>query len=823
MNNDSTQVKRFLVGDLILDTGRRRVTRDDVSLNLPKKSFRLVHELVEAAPNVVSQDDLVYAVWPGEVVSPETITQRIKLVRQALGDDAQEPRYIGLVRGEGYRMLADVEPLPPEEGSVTQGLISELGRRRVLQVALVYAAIAWSITEVVSFLIEALPIFPEWSKALVAIVFIVGFPVAMFLAWRFDIGPRGIRRTEAVTTEGRLTIAAAMLLLVSATAGLFYLIYPRVLEQADLLAGAGQAEIRGTPLPNAIAVLPFANASENPDDLYMSEGLGDELRDQLGRISGLRVAARSSSVMFRDQAIDALSISERLSVGHLIEGTLRRQGDQLRITVQIIDGQSGFQTWTQSYNRTAEDLLTIQQEIANEVVRQVLPLVDDSLLVSEPATLNPSAHELMLLARHYFQQVQDEPIVDLDVLLKAIDLYHQATIVDSDSPLAHSRLGAALLYWGNVDAAEKPIFQALSIDPNLSEVQTTLGLYYWSRQISGSERAYKRALELNPNNVDALAAYAMWIWHQPDTDLAEEYFRRALEADPMSLSRYAEMGNFYGVTGERDEAVVIANQITARFSDAQAYMALARIHELTGDLDIAIGWALKARERDAEYVVASWMLAELYTRIGDFEAAKFFEPDPAFSPLYYERRYDEFIDLTEELVLDMPGEIQLWYGLGRAYLATGQYEQAIYALQSQGIPEKVTIDARRSNAIEAMVTLADAMKAVGETETAHDLAVWLVRHFNTFNDTGAPYPWWSNLYLSCSLSILGEDAGALDAIERLVDAPGLPWYPVLKDALCFQKFVEEPRYLAVVDSIERRMADLRERLPDTLVRFQSVP
>ncbi len=318
MDEGIQQAKRLLVGDLILDVGRRRVTRDGEILELPKLSFRLLHALASAVPDVVSQDELIQQVWPGRVVSPETITQRIKLVRQVLGDDASDPRYIGLVRGEGYRMLVSVEALAPEEGSLTRGLVAELGRRRVLQVALLYAAVAWSITEVVSFLIEALPVFPEWSKALVAIIFIVGFPVAMFLAWRFDVGPGGIRRTEAVSTEGRLTIAIAMLLLISATAGLFYLIYPRVLEQAELTASQEQAEFRATPSPNAIVVLPFANASENPKDEYISEGLGDELRDQLGRIEGLRVAARSSSVIFRDQQLDALAISDRLSVGKLI-------------------------------------------------------------------------------------------------------------------------------------------------------------------------------------------------------------------------------------------------------------------------------------------------------------------------------------------------------------------------------------------------------------------------------------------------------------------------------------------------------------------------
>ncbi|MGH8223639.1 MAG: tetratricopeptide repeat protein, partial [Woeseiaceae bacterium] len=412
------------------------------------------------------------------------------------------------------------------------------------------------------------------------------------------------------------------------------------------------------------------------------------------------------------------------------------------------------------------------------------------------------------------------PVVNLRLLLRAIDLYRQATLADPESALAHSRYGAALLYLGDIDQAEGPILRALDIDPELSEVQYTLGLYFWSRHEPGAGQAYQRAIDLNPDNADALAAYAMWIWHQPDTDQAEAYFQRALDIDSMSLSRYAEMGNFYGVAGRRDRAIEIADQIESRFDDVQACMALARIYELTGDLDIAIGWARKALERNPNYVVASWMLAELYSRIGDYDAAAHFEPDLGFSPLYYQRRYDEFIDLTEELVIDRPNEIQLWFGLARAYVATGRHEQAIRVLRQQGLPDDVFVDSRRANAAEAMVTLADALNAGGQIAEARELATWLNAHFQSFSDTGGSNSWWPNLYQACSLSILGEDSKSLDALERLIDTPGLPWYPVLKDAACFRKYADDPRYRAVVAAIEGRMAALRERLPESLARFQ---
>ena len=391
-----TRIKRgrLLIGDLVLDPGKRQISRGGRPVKMPKLSYWLFAALADSAPNVVSYEELVERVWGGRAVSPDTITQRVKLLRDALGDDASAPRYVALVRGEGYRLISQVQPLPEAPENVTQGLVNELGRRRVLQVALVYAAVAWSITEVVSFLIEALPVFPAWSKALIAIIFVVGFPVAMFLAWRFDIGPGGIKRTQAATAEGRATIAAAVVLLIGATAGLFYLIYPRVAERAATDAPLAAISV---PASDTVAVLPFENASNDPQDLYISEGIGDELRDQLGRVGGLRVAARSSSRVFSNADFDAPAISQRLGVAKLVEGSLRREGDQLRVTVQIIDGATGFQLWTGSFDRGAGQSLATQQIIAGQVTEQLLPELVGTIEPAAATTVVESAHDLMLI------------------------------------------------------------------------------------------------------------------------------------------------------------------------------------------------------------------------------------------------------------------------------------------------------------------------------------------------------------------------------------------------------------------------------------------
>ena len=819
MDQDHDKPRRLLIGDLLLDVSTRTLSRSDETIQLPKLSYRLLLALVDAAPAVVTHDAIIERVWDGRVVSPETVTQRVKLLRKALGDDAVSPRYIGVVRGEGYRLLTTVETLPPEETSAARGLFAELKRRHVLQVALLYAAVAWSITEVVSFLLDAIPIFPPWSKTLVAILFVVGFPVAMLLAWRFDIGPDGIRRTQAATRKGRLVIAGAIVLLISATGGLFYLIYPSVIEQSardalQLPRGGADAA------PNTIAVLPFEDTSDGDENRFISEGLGDALRDQLGRLGGLRVAARTSSVIFEDRAVDAISIADRLGVGKLIEGTVRRQGSRLAITVYIIDGETGFQIWSQPYERSMADLLAMQQDIAQDVVATLLPQRDDSLGAGEPASLDPTANELMLLAQYYYQQVRDQALVDVGMLMRSIDLYRQATEADPNSALAHSRLGAALLYLGDVEAAEEPIFRALSIDPDISEVQYTLGLYYWLRYLPGSGDAHLRAVELNPNNPDANDAYGKWLWHQLIVDEPEPYFLKALEVDPMSLARYADLGTYYGMSGMTDKARNVIALIEERFSTANAYQVIARTLELIGDIDEAIAWALRAYELEPDNQDAAWQVAELYARLGDFEKAREYESGPAFNLLYWERRYEEMIELGEELVLDHPNQVQLWYGLARALSATGQYEQAVYVLRRQDLPARARSENRRANDEEAMVVLADSLKQLGRHEEARELAAWIRHKFRSMIDTGGDRSWWGHFYLACTLSILDEDDEALDELDRVASAVDLPWYPMLMDAPCFRKYASEPRYQAIVTEIEERKRKLREKLPDTLERMR---
>jgi TolB-like protein/Tfp pilus assembly protein PilF len=689
---------------------------------------------------------------------------------------------------------------------------SELRKRKVVQTAAIYGAVAWGVTEVVVTVVEQL-FLPQWVSTLAVIGFVMGFPVAMFLAWTFDITSEGIQRTSVSSRRGKASIAASMVLLVAGTAGLFFLIRPALQSQAEDVATLSIA-------PNSVAVLPFDSSGLDPDHQYLGNGLSDELRDQLGRVSGIRIAARSSSVTAREQRLDALTASTRLGVANLVEASLRGQGNQLKISVQLIEGSSGLAIWSEVYERGPNELISVQQAIAEKVASLVLP--DAELEIAEPATLDATANELMLLARHYEQRVRDRQEVDIDILLEAVRLYREAIEADPESALAHSRLAGALLYLGDLDAADAPIFKALSLNPNLSEVQNTLGEYYWAKGMPEARTAFARAVELNPNNPDALTNYAnlqLLAYEQfatGDGDLAELY-RRALELDPLSLSRHAALGEFLGKFGRVEEVRPVIERIQELFEGAASYHAIAWLKELIGELDQSIAWMIRARDLEPDNRNHVEKLAELFASIGDFDTALKLEPNPGIGLLFQMRRYDELIDVAEFLMIEVPEDIDVRYLLAFAYQAVGRFESAIHVLSSTGLPDTVLNDQARSVAdIEAFFTLMNALAGVGSNETdelAHSLAEW------SYNG-----PWWGDIYWlalfkGCNLALLNRNEEAIQLLARMKETSRLPWDPTVRDQFCLQRFADDPVYKDVLDHFDQRRAVLRKRLPATLAEF----
>ena len=255
---------RFRIGDLTLDTGQRLLLRDSKPIPLGRLTYRLLLTLVEAAPNMVSHDELIDSVWGGRSVSPETISQRIKLLRDALSDDPHNPRYLELVRGQGYRLLPRVEVLPNESPA----------RHR-----------------------------PRW---------LVPIGTAISLAAAAAIG--------------------------------FWI----VTAQTDAVRES-----------TSIAVLPFADLSPARDQQYLADGIAEEILNLLSKATTLRVIARTSSFSFRGKEADVRRIAEALGVTHVLEGSVRKEGDRIRVTVRLVDASDGSRLWSESYDQEVGQVLAI--------------------------------------------------------------------------------------------------------------------------------------------------------------------------------------------------------------------------------------------------------------------------------------------------------------------------------------------------------------------------------------------------------------------------------------------------------------------------------
>jgi len=295
-----------------------------------------------------------------------------------------------------------------------------------------------------------------------------------------------------------------------------------------------------------------------------------------------------------------------------------------------------------------------------------------------------------------------------------------------------------------------------------------------------------------------------------------------LNLDQQSLERYRDLGGYYGATGQREQALLLAQDIQLRFDDVRSYQVLARIFEQTGDVDVAIAWVRKAVQREPDNPEFKWQLAELYSRIGDADTANFLQPEAGLAQLYWQRRYDELIDAAEEAMFDYPSELPIRYLLAFAYNVKGRYEDAISLLERSGLPQRAYSSSRFAPAVEALTTLANAYHEAGRVEEANEAVAFVLDYVASTIGSGVDEHYWPYLYGACAQSIAGRTEAALEHIRAVTNTSELVWEPVLRDAPCFKPFRTHPDYLVVLDKIERRKKELRERLPETLERFSDV-
>ncbi len=460
---------------------------------------------------------------------------------------------------------------------------AELKRRRVGKVAIAYGAIAWAVTEASSVVVPALHL-PEWLVTAIVVFLLVGFPVAMILAWIFDVGPQGIERTEPIADAPasmrvrlRMAYAAVVLLLM---AGLGYLLYER---------GFGRAHANEPH--SSIAVLPFTNLSGDASRDYFSDGMSEELLNLLARIPGLKVASRTSSFAYKGRNVDIREVGRELGVETVLEGSVRQAGAQVRITAQLIDAETGFHLWSETYDRQLADIFQVQDEIAAAIVDKLrieLAPQDQQMAVRDKApTQNVRAYELYLQGRAVWKRRGEEN------LLRAIDLYQKALGLDPGFARAHAALASAYVVLPGYTKAEGdedkfvPLAvasarQALAIDPNIGEAHAVLAQINAQRgNLLDAESGFFFAISLEPNEPTPHHWYSLLLAQVGRIGAAVEQARRAHDLDPTSPVIAANLANVYLMAGDDEQALrfnrlAVELGISKKNSGVEAMVAMRR-------------------------------------------------------------------------------------------------------------------------------------------------------------------------------------------------------------------------------------------------------
>jgi TolB-like protein len=445
-------------------------------------------------------------------------------------------------------------------------LMAELKRRRVFRVAAMYGFAAWVITEVSATVFPALFV-PDWAITFVVVILITGFPLAMFLAWVFDIGPDGIVRTavevgsqhEVESGRGRVIYTV---LLVAGTALLTLALYHFGLKGYSWLADDRM---------NSIAVLPFDNMSNDPGNDYFSDGISEELLNLLAKIPNLQVAARTSSFAYRGEKIDAREVGRNLGVATVLEGSVRWSGDErIRITAQLIDVSNGFHLWSETYDRELKDIFEVQDDISRKIVDALkIQFVGDeqpalAATLNAPPTGDLQAYQYYLEARHKWRQRGGRALTD------SIELFQKALALDPSYARAASGLAAAYVVLPGyselpVEAgnklAQESVYKALALDATLAEAHSVLALInVMDMKWSDAESDFFNAISLDPNEATTHQWYSLMLLRTGRLQKALEQAMEAHRLEPDSPIINLHLSDVYLTLADNEKALFYSEE-----------------------------------------------------------------------------------------------------------------------------------------------------------------------------------------------------------------------------------------------------------------------
>jgi len=442
---------------------------------------------------------------------------------------------------------------------------AELKRRNVYKVAVAYAVVAWLLIQAASILFPTFDA-PAWVMKVFVVVIVLCFPVALVFSWAFEITPEGIKRESEIgpgkssnrRTGRRIVSVTVVLAVIAAALFIFQLVRSKVLTTTT----RSVASIASTVSAKSVAVLPLVNTSGDPSNEYFSDGLSEELIAVLAKIPDLKVIGRSSSFLFKGTSGDSGAIGQKLGVAHLIEGSVRKQGDRVRIVAELINAADGRSIWSETYDRELKDVFAVQEEIAKSVAEQmkVTLLGEKAHSDAVPSNQNPAAHNAVLQSDFYFQQQTAESI------RRAISFAQEAVRLDPNYALAYAKLSQAWRQYAasfaiddaskGYDEARQAADKAVSLAPDLPEVRMTVGLLAMNPGLdfAGGEKDFRRVLQSSPNNAAAKNGLCLSLLAQGRFTEAEEACRQALLLDPLLTNLWFNLGRITVGTGRYKEA-----------------------------------------------------------------------------------------------------------------------------------------------------------------------------------------------------------------------------------------------------------------------------
>jgi len=541
---------------------------------------------------------------------------------------------------------------------------AELKRRNVYKVAVAYAIVGWLLVQVATQVFPFLEI-PTWVVRLVIALVVIGFPVALLIAWAFELTPQGIKRTEDADRAGERSSRSRAWIYVAVigaavSVGLFFI--GRYTAQTN--GPAASAELSA----KSIAVLPFDNLSRDPDNAFFTEGVQDEILTRLAKVADLKVISRTSTQRFKSAPDNLPQIAKQLGVMHILEGSVQKSNDQVRVNVQLINAMTDAHLWAEIYDRKLTDIFAVESDIAKTIADTLQAKLtgDEKQMMAMQPTTDTVAYDLYHKGKSLWEKRSGDNIP------KAIAFYEQAIEHDPNYARAYAGLANAYVLLPFYTGAPRTAFlekgkvaalKALSLEPKLAEAHAALGkTRYFELDVAQAIQEYQRAIELNPNYATAHQWYgndALVSFGRFDEAIAEG--KRAVELDPLSPVINADLGITMYLARRYDDSIAqLKKALTIDPTFFYTHYSLGIVLQLKGDLKGAIAEYERAKQLSSNDSFTVALLGAAKGLAGDKPAA--------------EQTLRELDQIKQSQEVDN-------YARALVYLGLGNKEEALSALE----------------------------------------------------------------------------------------------------------------------------------------------